>query len=154
MSGGPRVRASALFKLLQSFLAWARLVVEGTSFADLDRRMWPRLARRFSILLSHAGADADGRHPPRLVRAEERRIMMELRRRPNEIDAVWQQRTQRHWGLMEWVEYTCRRFKVHRLLIEAKGPGQSAAQELSNRFGIADFVADAAPVKGDKVARG
>jgi hypothetical protein len=26
---------------------------------------------------------------------------------------------------MEWVEYTCRRFKVHGLLIEAKRPGQS-----------------------------
>jgi predicted phage terminase large subunit-like protein len=76
-----------------------------------------------------------------------------LERRPNEIDGAWRQRTQHAWGLMEWVEYTCRRFKVHRLLIEAKGPGQSAAQELSHRFGISDFVVDAAPVKGDKVAR-
>jgi predicted phage terminase large subunit-like protein len=39
------------------------------------------------------------------------------------------------------------------LLIEAKGPGQSAAQELSHRFGISDLVVDAAPVKRDKVAR-
>jgi predicted phage terminase large subunit-like protein len=54
---------------------------------------------------------------------------------------------------MEWVEYTCRRFKAHRLLIEAKGPGQSAAQELSNRFGILDFVVDPTPVKGDKLSR-
>jgi predicted phage terminase large subunit-like protein len=77
----------------------------------------------------------------------------EIERRPNESDAVHRQRTQRHWGLMEWVEHTCRRFKVHRLLIEAKGPGQSAAQELSNRFGILDFVVDPTPVKGDKVAR-
>ena len=39
------------------------------------------------------------------------------------------------------------------MLIEAKGPGQSAAHELSHRFGISDLVVDAAPVKGDKVAR-
>jgi hypothetical protein len=69
------------------------------------------------------------------------------------IDAVWRQRTQHAWGLMEWVKFTCRRFKVHRLLIEAKGPEQSAAQELSHRFGISDFVVDATPVKSDKVAR-
>ena len=77
----------------------------------------------------------------------------ETERRPNESDAVHRQRTQRHWGLMEWVEHTCKRFKVHRLLIEAKGPGQSAAQELSNRFGILDFVVDPTPVKGDKLSR-
>jgi predicted phage terminase large subunit-like protein len=77
----------------------------------------------------------------------------EIERRPNESDAVHRQRTQRHWGLMEWVEHTCNRFKVHRLLIEAKGPGQSAAQELSNRFGILDFVVDPTPVKGDKLSR-
>jgi predicted phage terminase large subunit-like protein len=77
----------------------------------------------------------------------------EIERRPNESDAVHRQRTQRHWGLMEWVEYTCKRLKVHRLLIEAKGSGQSAAQELSNRFGILDFVVDPTPVKGDKLSR-
>jgi predicted phage terminase large subunit-like protein len=77
----------------------------------------------------------------------------EIDYRPNESTAVHRQRTQHAWGLIEWVEFTCRRFKVNRLLIEAKGPGQSAAQELANRFGILDFVVDPTPVKGDKLSR-
>jgi phage terminase large subunit-like protein len=42
-----------------------------------------------------------------------------------------------------------RLFCGYRLLIEAKGPGQSAAQE----FGISHFVVDPTPVKGDKLSR-
>jgi hypothetical protein len=33
---------------------------------------------------------------------------------------LWAQRAQRHWGLLEWVRHSCRRFKVDKLLIEAK----------------------------------
>ena len=33
---------------------------------------------------------------------------------------------------MEWTKYTCERFKVDHLLIEAKASGMSAAQELQN----------------------
>ena len=54
---------------------------------------------------------------------------------------------------MEWIEWTADRFRAHTVLIEAKGPGLSAAQALQSRFGIKPWSVIAAPVKGDKVAR-
>jgi predicted phage terminase large subunit-like protein len=65
----------------------------------------------------------------------------------------WRRRTMEHWGLMEWVNDTCNRYKVDKLLIEAKASGISAAQELQNRFGRQDWVVELYPVKGDKIAR-
>jgi predicted phage terminase large subunit-like protein len=65
----------------------------------------------------------------------------------------WVQRTQQYWGLMEWLQYSCRRYKVDKLLIEAKASGISAAQELRNRFGRENWSVQLCPVKGDKVAR-
>src|SRR5262249_3077374 len=49
---------------------------------------------------------------------------------PHETREAYKRRTQSTWGLMEWVADTCTRFKVHKLLIEAKASGISAAQEL------------------------
>lgn len=72
---------------------------------------------------------------------------------PGETKAQWQRRTQPTWGLMEWVQYTCERFKVDKLLIEGKASGISAAQELRNRYGRQDWSTQICPVKGDKVAR-
>jgi predicted phage terminase large subunit-like protein len=66
---------------------------------------------------------------------------------------LWVQRTQQHWGLMEWLQYSCRRYKVDKLLIEAKASGISAAQEARARFGRENFAIQLCPVKGDKVAR-
>jgi len=54
---------------------------------------------------------------------------------------------------MEWVNETCERFKVNLLLIENKGPGISAAQDLQNRFGLKPWGVHLVKVKGDKVAR-
>jgi predicted phage terminase large subunit-like protein len=54
---------------------------------------------------------------------------------------------------MEWVEDTCTRFKVDKLLIEAKASGISAAQELRNRYGSRPWAVQLMPVKGDKLAR-
>jgi len=65
----------------------------------------------------------------------------------------WRERTRKDWGLMEWVNDTCLRFKVHKLLIEAKASGISAAQELTNRFGQQSFAVQLQPVSGDKYAR-
>src|SRR4029077_15206175 len=42
----------------------------------------------------------------------------------------WERRVGHQWGLVEWVANTCRKWGVQRLLIENKGPGISAAQEL------------------------
>ncbi len=67
--------------------------------------------------------------------------------------SIYKSRTSKQWGLMEWIEDTCVRFRVDKLLIEAKAPGISAAQELRNRYGLQDFAVHLMPVKGDKLAR-
>ena len=72
---------------------------------------------------------------------------------PRESPAAHRRRTMETWGLMEWVNDTCNRFKVDKLLIEAKASGISAAQELGNRYGLQDWAVQLCPVKGDKVAR-
>jgi hypothetical protein len=72
---------------------------------------------------------------------------------PKESPQAYKRRTQGDWGLMEWVNDTCNRFRVDKLLIEAKANGISAAQELRNRFGLQDWAVQLCPVKGDKVAR-
>src|SRR5262249_19829250 len=76
-----------------------------------------------------------------------------IMKEPNETVEAFRWRTQKYWGLLEWIEYTADRFHAHTVLIEAKGPGISAAQALQSRFGIKPWGVIAAPVKGDKVAR-
>jgi len=73
--------------------------------------------------------------------------------RSGESRMDWIQRTQKEWGLVEWIKYSCERFKVDNLLIEAKASGISAAQELSNRYGRLSFGIELRPVKGSKEAR-
>jgi predicted phage terminase large subunit-like protein len=77
----------------------------------------------------------------------------QILKEPNETVEAFRRRTQKFWGLLEWIEYTADRFHAHTVLIEAKGPGLSAAQSLQSRFGIKPWSVIAAPVKGDKVAR-
>lgn len=72
---------------------------------------------------------------------------------PQETKEAYRRRAMPSWGLMEWVHDTCNRFKVDKLLIEAKANGISAAQELGNRYGRQDWAVQLCPVKGDKVAR-
>ncbi len=76
-----------------------------------------------------------------------------IERKDGESAAAYRQRTMSEWGLIEWVEDTCLRFKVDKLLIEGKASGISAAQEIRNRYGLQDFGIQICPVKGDKVAR-
>lgn len=70
-----------------------------------------------------------------------------------ETYAGYKHRTQERWGLVEWIADTCNRFKVDKLLIEAKASGISAAQELRNRYGAQEWSIQLCPTKGDKVAR-
>ena len=72
---------------------------------------------------------------------------------PRESKEAYRRRTMPSWGLLEWVQDTCTRFKVDKLLIEAKANGISAAQELRNRYGLQDWSIQLCPAKGDKVAR-
>lgn len=74
-------------------------------------------------------------------------------RQSGETEAQWIKRTQKDWGLCEWLAYSCRRFKVDRLIIEGKASGLSVAQEMrrlhsQEGWGIMTVTPD-----GDKVAR-
>lgn len=62
-------------------------------------------------------------------------------------------RTKPQWGLVEWVAYSCRRFKVDRLLIEGKANGIDVANEMQRLYGDEQWSVQLEPVKGDKVAR-
>lgn len=72
---------------------------------------------------------------------------------PGESDVVWRRRAMPHWGLIEWTADTCKRFKVDRLLIEAKATGISAAQTLSNSHGRQGWSIELVDPVGDKIAR-
>jgi predicted phage terminase large subunit-like protein len=72
-----------------------------------------------------------------------------------ETEASYSQRmrVQEKWGLVEWIADTCNRFKVDKLLIEAKGPGQSVVQMLQTLYGRQAWGVIGVDPKGDKVAR-
>lgn len=65
----------------------------------------------------------------------------------------YEKRCQPHWGLVEWLAHSCRRWRVDKLLIEAKGPGISAAQEMQRLYGEEQWAVQLEQVKGDKTAR-
>ncbi len=103
----------------------------------------------------------DGKRGVMLIGAWAKHLQFSAKRiekKPMELHGVWRQRTMKDWGLMEWVYDSCtwlygKSFKVDRLLIEDKGPGHSAAQELRNRYGIHDFGIQLVKTRGDKMAR-
>jgi predicted phage terminase large subunit-like protein len=76
-----------------------------------------------------------------------------VERERGETAQAYRRRTMDDWGLIEWTADTCRRFKVDKLLIEAKANGISAAQELRSRYANEDWAVELRPVSTDKVAR-
>lgn len=78
---------------------------------------------------------------------------VDVERREHETRQAWVRRTQDKWGLMEWIHSTCEKWKVDKLLIEAKASGISAAQELRNRYGLQNWSTQLCKVTGDKYSR-
>lgn len=74
-------------------------------------------------------------------------------RGPREPEPVYLRRVQPKWGLIEWTAYSCRRFKVDRLIIEGKASGISAAQELQRLHGDEGWSIETVSPQGDKFAR-
>lgn len=73
---------------------------------------------------------------------------------PGEHETVWRRRAMPHWGLVEWVADSCKRFQADKLLIEAKATGISTAQSLRNSHGSEGWGIELVDPKGDKYARG
>lgn len=78
----------------------------------------------------------------------------EVERHPDETDAQFRARSQKHWGVVQWAADTCRRFRVDLLLIEAKANGIDVANELIRQYaGEGWGVQLVDPGRLDKVAR-
>lgn len=78
-----------------------------------------------------------------------------VERRADESEASWMRRAMPKWGLVEWVNYTCKRRRVNRLIIENKSRGHDVNNELKRVFGDRDFgIRMIEPKGGDKYARG
>lgn len=56
-------------------------------------------------------------------------------REEGEDEASWRLRAEPEWGLVEWTWHTCRKFKVHYLLIESAASGISLHQEMMRQHG-------------------
>jgi len=77
----------------------------------------------------------------------------DLKPRKGESSRDAQERMQAKWGLVEHVYDTCNKWKVDRLLIEAKATGISVGQSLRKRYGRARWSTQLVEPAGDKVAR-
>lgn len=71
-----------------------------------------------------------------------------------ETEAQYIKRCQPTWGLVEWVAHSCKRFRVHKLLIESKASGLSVAQEIRRLHSGQGWTVQLVDPKGlDKVTR-
>lgn len=75
-------------------------------------------------------------------------------REPGETEPQYIKRTQPTWGLVEWIAQSCKRFKVDKLLVEAKASGHSVAQEIRRLHSHQGWGTQLIDPRGqDKVAR-
>ncbi len=74
-------------------------------------------------------------------------------RYPGETTPEFEARTKPQWGLVEWLAWTCRRYKADKLLIEGKASGLTAVQEIQRLHGTEGWNVQIAQPHGDKVAR-
>ena len=77
----------------------------------------------------------------------------EMERWPNETDDDYRARCSEKWGLVETVHDSCKKYKVDRLLIEAKASGISVSQEFARLFPDEFAVELVNPGALDKEAR-
>jgi predicted phage terminase large subunit-like protein len=74
-------------------------------------------------------------------------------RLPSENKRDFDRRSMKTWGLVEWIAYSCRRFRVDKLLIEAKASGITVAQEMKRLYKEDGWSIELVKPVGDKVAR-
>lgn len=112
------------------------------------------------------GAAPGGSPPPRQYVSPPKIILMhawrerlplnglEIPREPGESDAEYRARSIPHWGIVQRINDSCSRFRVNRLLIEAKANGHDVANEMRRQHGGEPFTVQLIdPGKLDKVAR-
>ena len=77
----------------------------------------------------------------------------QVERNPGESEAAWRRRAQPKWGLVEWVDYTCRRRRVNMLIVENKNRAPDAIRTLRKHFSDRDYGVRPVNIQGDKWAR-
>lgn len=71
-----------------------------------------------------------------------------------ETEAEFKDRQKENWGLVQHVADTCRRFKVDKLLVEAKANGHDVANEMIRQYGREDWIVVLDdPGQYDKISR-
>lgn len=92
-----------------------------------------------------------------LMNAWQKRLPLhgpEIEREPGETEAQYMRRSMQHWGVVEWVAYSCKRFRIDTLLVEAKANGIDVANEIRRQHaGDGYGVQLIDPGRLDKVAR-
>lgn len=76
-----------------------------------------------------------------------------LERGANESKKAYDQRSMPTWGLVEWLAYTCRRFRADKLLIENKASGKDVANEMKRLYAEDGWMVQLVDVNRDKVSR-
>jgi predicted phage terminase large subunit-like protein len=70
------------------------------------------------------------------------------------LKEAYAERCKPHWGLVEWIAYTCRRFGgADMLLIEAKGSGIDVVNEMKRLYGNETWAIEGIVPLRDKVSR-
>jgi phage terminase large subunit-like protein len=126
--------------------------------ASLDTAFKEKQEDDYSALTVWAVYDDDKTKNRRimLVDAWKRRLPLHgvhVPRGQNEKEQAYLQRAMREWGLCEWVNYTCTRRRVHRLIVEDSARGHDVNAEIRRLFGARDWGVHLIPARGDKVSR-
>lgn len=77
----------------------------------------------------------------------------DVEKKNGEAKVNYEQRQKNAWGLVEWVAWTCKKFKVTRLLIENKSRGYDVAKEISRLYARDNWGVELVNPTKDKVTR-
>jgi phage terminase large subunit-like protein len=126
--------------------------------ASLDTAFKEKEENDFSALTVWAVYDDEKTRNRRiiLVDAWKRRLPLhgpQLKRGQNEPERAYIKRCMPTWGLVEWVNFTCTRRKVDRLIIEDASRGVDVNNEIRRVFGARNWGIHLVPARGDKWAR-
>jgi len=127
--------------------------------ASLDTAFTEKTSNDYSALTIWAVYD-DSRTKRRciiLVDAWKKRLELhgvDVPRIDGESDAVYMRRTHSKWGLVEWVEHSCKKRKVDRLLVENTARGHDVVKELQRIYAGMSWGIRPITPRGDKTNRG
>ena len=125
--------------------------------------VWSRGGSVAKTILNHKGtrteliSDQDALPCAMLMYAWQKKLPIhgpDVLRLNGEDEATYRKRAQQSWGLCEWIADSCRRYRVDKLLIEAKASGISVAQEIKRLYRTEDWGVELInPGSLDKVSR-